>query len=193
MPLSPRPPDPQPGRRAARSTRGFRFALELCDDDDLIITLESDTTSDLDALEAMLAVARDGADVVLASHHADGGELVARAIPRFALARRLVGDPRDRRPRRQHRLLVLPRLPRRRCCATPTSATASAFIRERGFACKAEILIKLSRMGAGVAEVPVDLDWLAAHRREQAAVLPTMAGYTRLMTRQVATRMRASA
>ncbi len=32
-------------------TRGFRFALELCDDDDQIVTLESDTTSDLDALE----------------------------------------------------------------------------------------------------------------------------------------------
>jgi glycosyltransferase involved in cell wall biosynthesis len=47
--------------------RGFRLALELCDDDDFVVTLESDTTSDLDALESMLERARAGADVVLAS------------------------------------------------------------------------------------------------------------------------------
>ena len=66
-------PQPGPGqgvrpRLPARARRSRR-------DDELIVTLESDTTSDLDALEAMLAAARDGADVVLASHHA-GGELV---------------------------------------------------------------------------------------------------------------------
>ena len=31
---------------------GFRFALQIAGPDDLIITLESDTTSDLDAVEA---------------------------------------------------------------------------------------------------------------------------------------------
>ena len=36
--------------------------------------MESDTTSDLDALEGMMFVASDGADIVLASHH-DGGQL----------------------------------------------------------------------------------------------------------------------
>ena len=61
-------------------------------------------------------------------------------------------------------------------------------IRESGFACKAEILIKLSRMGAQVAEVPVTLDWSRREGESKLRVLPTMAGYARLMTRQVASR-----
>jgi hypothetical protein len=67
------------------------------------------------------------------------------------------------------------------------------FIRESGFACKAEILGKLSRMHAAVEEVPVDLDASRRIGESKLKVLPTMAGYTRLMARQVATRMRASA
>jgi hypothetical protein len=68
-----------------------------------------------------------------------------------------------------------------------------ALIREGGFACKAEILGKLSRLGAQIEEVPVDLDASKRIGDSKLKVLPTMAGYTRLMARQVATRMRASA
>ena len=58
-------------------------------------------------------------------------------------------------------------------------------IRERGFACKAEILIKLSRMGITVAEVPVILDWSKREGESKMKVLPTMGGYARMMARQV--------
>ena len=37
-------------------------------------------------------------------------------------------------------------------------------IQERGFACKAEILSKLARMGAHIEEVPVALDGSRRHR-----------------------------
>ena len=65
--------------------RGFRMALELCDDDDFVITMESDTTSDLNALTTMLDAARGGADIVLASL-CDGAELVNVARHRRALS-----------------------------------------------------------------------------------------------------------
>ena len=87
--------------------------------------------------------------------------------PPLPVAGRLVGDPPRRRAGRQHRLVVLPRLPRRRCCTAATRPTATMFIRERGFACKAEILMKLSRLGITIAEVPVILDWSQARGREQ--------------------------
>ena len=64
-------------------------------------------------------------------------------------------------------------------------------IREPGFACKAEILIKLDRMGARIAEVPVALDWSRREGESKLRVLPTMGGYARLMMRQVAARERA--
>jgi len=56
-------------------------------------------------------------------------------------------------------------------------------IQERGFACKAEILIKLSRMGITVAEVPVTLDWSKREGESKMKVLPTMGGYARMMAR----------
>ena len=40
--------------REPRSAAGFSAALDGCDDDTLIVTLEADTTSDLDSLPAML-------------------------------------------------------------------------------------------------------------------------------------------
>jgi glycosyltransferase involved in cell wall biosynthesis len=173
--------------------RGFRFALELCDDDDLIVTLESDTTSDLDALEAMLAEARSGADVVLASVHADGGEMVGAGKFRESLSRAASTAVRVTAGIDATTVSSFFRVYRAGMLRTAYERHGDAFIREGGFACKAEILGKLSRMEASIAEVPVDLDASRRIGESKLKVLPTMAGYTRLMARQVATRMRASA
>ena len=62
------------------------------------------------------------------------------------------------------------------------------FIREPGFACKAEILIKLDRLGAHIAEVPVALDWASREGESKLRVLPTVGGYARIMMRQVGAR-----
>jgi hypothetical protein len=58
-------------------------------------------------------------------------------------------------------------------------------VRERGFACKAELLFKLSRLGARLEEVPVAIDWSAREGESKMRVLPTVVAYLRLMTRQV--------
>ena len=63
--------------------RGFRRALECASAEALVVTLEADTTSDLDALDGMLARAHEGADVVLASHHASGRLVGVGAHRRF--------------------------------------------------------------------------------------------------------------
>jgi len=172
--------------------RGFRFALELCDDDDLVVTLESDTTSDLDALEAMLQEARGGADVVLASVHA-GGEMVNAGKLRESLSRAASTAVRVTAGIDARTVSSFFRVYRAGILRAAYTRHGDAFIREGGFACKAEILGKLSRMDASVAEVPVDLDASKRIGDSKLKVLPTMAGYTRLMARQVATRMRASA
>jgi glycosyltransferase involved in cell wall biosynthesis len=173
--------------------RGFRFALELCDDDDMIVTLESDTTSDLDALESMLTAARSGADVVLASVHADGGEMVGAGKFRESLSRAASSAVRVTAGIDASTVSSFFRVYRAGMLRTAYERHGDAFIREGGFACKAEILGKLSRMDASIVEVPVDLDASRRIGESKLKVLPTMAGYTRLMARQVATRMRASA
>jgi dolichol-phosphate mannosyltransferase len=173
--------------------RGFRFALELCDEDDLVVTLESDTTSDLDALEEMLMRARMGADVVLASVHADGGEMVGAGKIRESLSRAASSAVRMTAGIDARTVSSFFRVYRASILRQAYTAHGDAFIREGGFACKAEILGKLSRMDAVVDEVPVDLDASRRIGESKLKVLPTMAGYSRLMARQVAARMRASA
>jgi dolichol-phosphate mannosyltransferase len=172
--------------------RGFRLALELCGAEDLVVTLESDTTSDLDALEAMLAVAADGADVVLASHHADG-ELANVARHRRFLSRAASSAIRRSAGLDARTVSSFFRVYRFRVLREGYAVHGEGFIREPGFACKAEILIKLSRMGARVAEVPVCLDWSRREGESKLRVLPTMAGYARLMGRQVVARSGRSA
>jgi dolichol-phosphate mannosyltransferase len=172
--------------------RGFRLALELCDDDDFVVTLESDTTSDLDALESMLERARAGADVVLASVHA-GGEMVGAGKRRESLSRAASFAVRVTAGVDARTVSSFFRVYRASVLRSAYERHGDTFIRESGFACKAEILGKLSRMRAAVEEVPVDLDASRRIGESKLKVLPTMAGYTRLMARQVATRMRASA
>ncbi len=64
-------------------------------------------------------------------------------------------------------------------------------IREPGFACKAEILIKLDRLGAVIAEVPVSVDWSSREGESKLRVLPTVRGYARVMARQATAKARA--
>jgi dolichol-phosphate mannosyltransferase len=166
---------------------GFRAALSVAGPDDLVITLESDTTSDLDALEGMLHVAKLGADIVLASHH-DGGELANVSRHRRFLSKAASTAIRRGAGLDARTVSSFFRVYRADMLRAGYTMHGDRLIRESGFACKAELLIKLSRMGAQVAEVPVTLDWSRREGESKLRVLPTVAGYARMMTRQVASR-----
>lgn len=174
-----------PNQGAGRAfDRGFRSALQLAPADGLIVTLESDTTSDLDALAEMLAQARAGADVVLASHH-DGGELVNVGAHRRLLSKAAAYAIRRSAGLEARTVSSFFRVYRASALRAAYVRYGADFIREPGFACKAEILIKLNNMGVRVAEVPVSLDWSRREGESKLRVLPTMHGYARLMMRQV--------
>jgi dolichol-phosphate mannosyltransferase len=170
--------------------RGFRRALAFAGADSLIVTLESDTTSDLDAVGEMLATARSGADVVLASHHGTG-ELVNVTAHRRFLSRAAAYAIRRTSGLDARTVSSFFRVYRAGALHAAYSRHGEDFIRESGFACKAEILMKLDRMGAQIAEVPVSLDWSKREGESKMRVLPTVSGYARLMVRQVAARERA--
>ena len=170
--------------------RGFRHALRFAAHDALIVTLESDTTSDLDALEEMLATAHSGADVVLASHH-DQGELVNVTAHRRFISKAAAYAIRRISKLDAKTVSSFFRVYGAQALRDGYTRYGDGFIREPGFACKAEILMKLDRMGVRIAEVPVALDWSKREGESKLRVLPTMGGYARLMMRQVATRERA--
>ena len=82
---------------------GLRAALGEAQDDDAIVTMEADNTSDLDDLPRMLERFDEGYDVVLASVYAPGGKIIGVAPWRLAASqgglehlpppRRAAGDP----------------------------------------------------------------------------------------------------
>jgi len=168
---------------------GFRRALELAPLEGLIVTLEADSTSDLDAMEEMLATARSGADVVLASHH-DAGELVNVKPHRRFLSRAASYAIRRTAGLDARTVSSFFRVYRAAALRAAYEAHGDGLIREAGFACKAELLIKLDRMQARIAEVPVSLDWSKREGESKMRVLPTVGGYARMMVRQATAKER---
>jgi dolichol-phosphate mannosyltransferase len=161
---------------------GFREALAIGSADALIVTLEADSTSDLDALELMLGHAVDGADVVLASVHG-GGQLLNTSWTRRLLSagashatRRALGlDART--------VSSFFRVYRTAALRRAFEVHGDGLILESGFACKAEILMKLDRLGARIAEVPVSLDSARRIGASKMPLLRTAAAYGRLYKR----------
>jgi dolichol-phosphate mannosyltransferase len=135
-------------RARCRVPRRLRRALAQCSDDALIVTLESDTTSDLDALPLMVERAEAGADLVLASWVMQGVSRRRRFLSAAAgwVIRHTLGLQATTVSS------FLPRLPRVRPPGR-RGEYGEKLVQETGFACKAELLAKLSALGATVEEV----------------------------------------
>ena len=157
---------------------GFLVALDRCDDDALVITLEADTTSDLDALPEMIAAASNGADVVLASWVMVNVKPLRRFLSAGAgyAVRRTLGLE-------AHTVSSFFRVYRASVLRSAHGHYGDRLIREPGFACKAEILAKLARLGATITEVPVGLDSTRRAGKSKMPILRTILAYWRLLAR----------
>lgn len=159
---------------------GFAAALDGCAEDARIVTLEADTTSDLDAIPAMLERADDGADVVLAVW----GDMI-----KVSRRRRILSHGASFVVRRALGLQATTvssffRVYRASVLQDAVARYGDRFIQEPGFACKAEILSKLNAMGARVAEVHVSLDWERRVGKSKMPVARTMYAYWRMILRE---------
>ena len=161
---------------------GFEAALAGCDDEALVVTIEADTTSDLDVLPLMLERARRDADLVLASVHG-GGRMINVGFIRRTLSRCAGTVVRLALGIDARTVSSFFRVYRASLLRAGTAHFGDDLIRERGFACKAELLAKLSALGARVEEVPVDLDASRRVGDSKMRVGETLAGYWRLVAR----------
>jgi dolichol-phosphate mannosyltransferase len=162
---------------------GFTAALSGAPDDALVVTLEADTTSDLDALPAMLARAASGADLVLAKWKMVNVGVVRRVLSEGAavLFRRALGV-------QAHTVSSFFRVYRASVLRTAHERHGEQLIREAGFACKAELLSKLAALGARIDEHEVALDWSRRNGESKMPVLRTIAAYSRMVARERRTR-----
>jgi dolichol-phosphate mannosyltransferase len=161
---------------------GLRAALGEAADDDAIVTLEADNTSDLSDLPKMLEQFDRGADVVLASVYAPGGRIVGVAPWRLVASRtvsnvfRYVGGLRE-----VHTLSSLYRVYRADTLRRAAETYGYLLVREPGFAANVELLLKLYNAGAKVSEVPTTNDWGKRLGTSKMHLGPTVRAYGRLM------------
>jgi dolichol-phosphate mannosyltransferase len=143
------------------------------------VTLEADSTGDLDALPQMLERAAAGADLVLASWVMQNVSLRRRLLSACAglVVRRVLGV-------RAQSVSSFFRVYRASLLREAAERYGDTLIREPGFACKAELLSKLAALGARIEEVPVGLDWSKRAGPSKMPVLRTIGAYWRMMARR---------
>jgi dolichol-phosphate mannosyltransferase len=158
---------------------GFASALKCADPDALIVTLEADTTGDLGALPQMLDEVRNGADVVLADWRMEGVSAHRRLLSAAAgwVVRHSLGLEATT-------VSSFFRVYRASTLEDASNRYGDRLIRERGFACKAELLGKLAAMNARIVEVPVALDWSKRNGESKMPVFKTMCAYWRMLFRE---------
>jgi dolichol-phosphate mannosyltransferase len=158
---------------------GFAAALGSCGPQALVVTLEADTTGDLDALPQMLERAAAGAELVLASWVMSNVGWSRRVLSACAgiVVRRVLGV-------HAHTVSSFFRVYRASLLQTAAERYGDSLIREPGFACKAELLSKLEALGARIEEVPVGLDWSRRVGRSKMPLLRTIGAYWRMMARR---------
>lgn len=157
---------------------GFEAVLADCADDALVVTLEGDTTSDLDALPLMLESAEAGAELVVADWRMVNVGAVRRLLSHSAgfVVRRALGL-------KAKTVSSFFRVYRASTLRLGFDRYGDDFVREAGFACKAEILVKLTALGVRVEEVPVPLDWSRRLGKSKMPVVRTMLAYWRMLLR----------
>jgi dolichol-phosphate mannosyltransferase len=158
---------------------GFAAALDCAGGEALVITLEADTTSDLDAIPEMLAHARAGAELVLASWVMVNVSRLRRTLSDGAgfVVRRVLGVEAKT-------VSSFFRVYRASALRRASEVYGAALIREPGFACKAELLSKLTKLGMRIEEVPVALDTSRRVGDSKMPIVRTIGCYWRMMARQ---------
>jgi dolichol-phosphate mannosyltransferase len=163
---------------------GFTATAAIHCPGDLWCTMESDNTSDPGILGEMVRRAGRDADLVLASVYGPGGAVVGTTPFRKALSAaanalmravfRLTGVRTFTSFYRVYRGDLMVRA---------LEMWGGDLVREQGFACMAELLVKLHRLGARIEEVPMVLDGQARAGASHMRVARNAAAHLRLIGR----------
>ena len=162
---------------------GLRHCLSKCGAGDVVIALDADNTHSPSLMPEMVRALRAGSDVVIASRYADGGQEIGLAGTRKILSRGASTMLRVAFP--------IPGARDYTCGYRAYSshileqgfrAYSEGLIRETGFVCMAELLIKLGSIGARVSEVPLVLRYDLKTGASKMKVVRTISRYFRLVT-----------
>ncbi len=171
------------GLGAAMRTAIQHLAKSDLHDDDVIVTMDGDNTHDPALVPDMRAALAAGTDVVVASRYAPGGREYGLSWHRRLLSRGASTLLRQLRPvpgvrdyscgYRAYRLGMLRRALDR--------YGPDGLIVTDGFACMAELLLRLHALGARCTEVPMELHYERKGGPSKMRVARTVGGYLQLL------------
>ncbi len=164
---------------------GFEWILQNAHDieNDIIVTIEADNTSDLKILPIMIKNTEMGFDLVLASVYAQGGgfdktsffrrltSLTANLILRFALDLKVLTLSSFYRV---YKVSIIKKI----------KENNPVIIHETGFICMIEVLLKAVRSKGSVLEVPMVLNSLQRKGKSKMKVFKTMMSYLRFLVKK---------
>ncbi|MDA3884999.1 MAG: glycosyltransferase family 2 protein [Candidatus Delongbacteria bacterium] len=160
---------------------GFKYLMDKkIKDNDLIVTIEADNTSDIDILEKMVTISVLGYDLVLASPYAQGGGFEETTLLRKVLSftansiLRFLFDVKVLTLSSFYRVYK-PSLIRK------INDKYGTIIKEPGFICMVEILIKSIRCNAKVIEVPMKLYSKKRQGKSKMKILSTGLSYMKFL------------
>jgi dolichol-phosphate mannosyltransferase len=158
---------------------GLTEALARAADDDVVSTMDADNTHDPSILPGMWdLLERERADVVIASRYAPGGEEVGLTKLRQVLSRGASFMMSVVAPVRGARDYTCGfRLYRASTLRRAHAIWGEKLIEEAGFTCMAEVLLKLGRGGAKVAEAPLVLRYDRKEGASKMKVMQTIGRY----------------
>ncbi|MBU0487677.1 MAG: glycosyltransferase [Bacteroidetes bacterium] len=161
--------------------RGFQWVLDQQpDDSDVVVTLEGDNTSDLTILPHMTTISSFGYDLVLASVYAQGGgfektNFFRKLISFFAnMLFRMFFNIKVLTLSSFYRVYHVGLLKR-------IKEKYPSLIREKGFICMLEILIKAIKVNARIIEVPMVLHSSKRKGKSKMKVLKNTMSYLRFL------------
>jgi dolichol-phosphate mannosyltransferase len=137
---------------------GFLIALARAEENDIIVVMDSDGTHSPYLIERMAGLIQEGNDVVVASRYRYGSQVVGLDWFRTLLSHGSSWIFRATAPIFNIKDYTCGfRLYRTRILQKAFETYGDRFITETGFACMAEIIIKLSKLDALFCEVPMIL------------------------------------
>lgn len=171
------------GPGAAFNT-GFEWILRHSkDNNDVIITIEADSTSDITLLPKMLAIHQLGYDLVLASVYAQGGGFEGTTFFRKLISSvanlifRFVFDVKVLTLSSFYRVYSISLL-------RNIKTNHGTIISEKGFICMLELLVKAIQLQATVIEVPTTLHSTKRMGKSKMKILKTSWDYLKFFTKR---------
>lgn len=175
---------PNKGVRTAFTT-GITFFLKHATHGDILVTKESDNTSDNRILSLMIGQLRAGADVSLASCYTKGGRIEGTTWWRMLLSKVANLIIKIRFGLWEYSTFSSFYRAFTYECISSAFSKQPAMMTIEGFSCVVEMLVKLHGMGFRISEVPMVLKTSERVGKSKMPIMKTIKGYLYLCMKDI--------